>query len=56
MNTTTTIAQKEQAPVVLRKRIVSITYEVAVRFSDTSRETMEDKLLRLAEREVKKIA
>jgi hypothetical protein len=39
---------------VLRKRIGSTLYEVSVRFSQTSRETMQDKLLRLIEREASK--
>ena len=39
-------------PVKLRERIGSTTYEVTVHFSNTSAETMEDKLLRLIEREV----
>jgi hypothetical protein len=43
-------------PIILRKRIGSVTFEVAVQYSATSRETMTDKLLRLMEREVKKSA
>ena len=39
-------------PVTLLKRIGSTTYKVSVRFSETSKETMEDKLLRMIEREV----
>jgi hypothetical protein len=39
-------------PVNLRKRIGSTTYVVNVRFSQTSRETMEDKLLRIIKSEV----
>ena len=49
-------AQEGREPVKLLKRIGSTTYEVNVRFSNTSKETMEDKLLRLIEREVDKIA
>lgn len=41
-------------PVKLLKRIGSTTYEVSVHFSRTSKETMEDKILRLIEREVDK--
>ena len=36
---------------ILRKRIGSTTYEVSVRFSETSKETLEDKILRLIEHE-----
>ena len=43
-------------PVTLLKRIGSTTYKVSVRFSETSKETMEDKLLRMIEREVDKSA
>jgi len=43
-------------PVNLLKRIGSTTYVVSVHFSKTSKETMEDKILRLMEREVNKIA
>jgi len=43
-------------PVTLLKRIGSTTYKVSVRFSETSKETMEDKLLRLIEREVRNSA
>jgi predicted thioredoxin/glutaredoxin len=35
----------------MRKQINSTTYEVAVYFSQASRETMDDKILRLAQRE-----
>ena len=43
---------KEAEPLILRKRISKTLFEVSVRFSQTSRETMQDKLLRLIEREV----
>ena len=43
-------------PINLTKRIGSTTYVVAVHFSRTSKETLEDKLLRLMEREVKDAA
>jgi len=50
-------AKREGAePVTLLKRIGSTTYQVSIRFSETSKETMEDKLLRLIEREVSNIA
>jgi len=40
----------------LRKRIGSTIYVVSVHFSKTSKETMEDKIFRLIEREVRKDA
>jgi hypothetical protein len=43
-------------PVKLLKRIGSTTFVVNVHFSNTSKETMEDKLLRLIEQEVDKSA
>ena len=43
-------------PVKLRKRIGSTTYVVSVHFSKTSKETLEDKILRLIEGEVTKTA
>jgi hypothetical protein len=46
----------EAEPLILRKRIGSTTFLVTVRFSQTSKETMEDKLLRLIESEVRKSA
>ena len=42
----------EREPATMRKRIGSTTYVVSVRFSQTSRETMQDKILRLIESEV----
>ena len=46
----------EAEPVMLQRRIGSTTYVVSVRFSQTSRETMQDKVLRLIESEVSKVA
>jgi len=46
----------EAEPVKLLRRIGSTTYIVNVRFSNTSTETMEDKILRLIESEVGKSA
>ena len=48
-----TIAHAE--PLKLTKRIGSTTFTVSVHFSQTSKETVEDKLLRLMERDVDKI-
>ena len=48
-----TLDKKVQTePVKLLKRIGSTTIEVTVHFSNTSKETLEDKLLRMLEREV----
>ena len=43
-------------PPVLKKRIGSTTFLVNVRFSSTSTETLEDKIHRLMQREVDKVA
>ena len=43
-------------PVTLLKRIGSTTVEITVHFSDKDNESLEDKLLRLMEREVNKSA
>ena len=42
-------------PLKLLKRIGSTNYEVSVFFSNTSKETMEDKILRLIEREARNV-
>jgi len=43
-------------PPKFTKRIGGTTYTVSVHFSQTSKETVEDKLLRLIENEVRKSA
>jgi hypothetical protein len=43
-------------PLKLTKRIGSTNYVIAVHFSRTSTETVEDKLYRLIEREVENVA
>jgi hypothetical protein len=43
--------RKRAKPRKLRKRIGSTTYEVSIHFSETSTETIEDKILRMIERE-----
>ena len=43
-------------PINLTKRIGSTTYTVSVHFNRGSKESVEDKILRLIEREVDKIA
>ena len=43
-------------PVKLLRRIGSATIEVTVHFSNTNTETLEDKLLRIIESEVRKSA
>jgi len=42
----------EDKPLVMRKRIRSTTYDVYVYFSKTSRETLKDKIVRMARNEV----
>jgi hypothetical protein len=49
-----TTSNKGSEPVMLLKRIGSTTYTVAVHFSDKNAERVEDKLLRIIEREVTK--
>ena len=51
-----TADKSDNKPLSLTKRIGSTIYKVNVHFSKTSKETMEDKILRLMEREVNKIA
>jgi hypothetical protein len=46
----------ESEPSKLLTRIGSTTYKVSIRFSETSKETLEDKLLKLVESEVPKSA
>lgn len=48
----TTRGNAHAEPVKLLERIGSTTFEVTVHFSETSTETMEDKILRLIAREV----
>ena len=59
MNSTTAVTSAaatavidEREPVKLLRRIGSATVEITVHFSNTSNETLEDKLLRMIEREV----
>ena len=54
----TEATKKEQehghvGPFIIRKAIHSTVYEVAVHFSQTSRETLKDKILRLIRNEVR---
>ena len=49
-------SQLGREPFKLLKRIGSTTFEVTVHFSERSEETVEDKILRLIEREVNDIA
>ena len=56
---TTIIENKPLCPpaqVILCKRIGSTNYIVSVQFSDSTKETMEDKILRLIKREAEKSA
>jgi len=48
--------KKYAQPMTMLKRIGSTTYEVVVHFSNTSTEKLEDKILRMIEREVGKSA
>jgi hypothetical protein len=43
-------------PIIMRKRIGSTTFEVAVHFSGTGKDRPEDKIFRLIEGEVRKLA
>jgi len=61
MTTTTAVTSAaatptEAEPVKLQKRIGSTVYTVSIRFSDKATETMEDKILRLIESEVRQSA
>lgn len=46
--------ERADRPLHIKKRIGSTTYKVSVHFSRTSRETMDDKLIRLIERDAVK--
>jgi hypothetical protein len=57
MQTTQNVVAKtarnaEREPLTMQERVGSTTFVVSVRFSQTNRETMQDKILRLIEREV----
>ena len=61
MQTTQNVVAKtavadEREPLTMQKRVGSTTYVVTARFSYKNAETLEDKILRLIEREVEKIA
>jgi hypothetical protein len=45
-----TSVNKRSEPSKLLTRIGSTTYKVSIRFSETSKETIEDKILKLVER------
>ena len=47
-----TARSTERKPLTMQTRVGSTTYVVSVRFSQTSRETMQDKILRIIAREV----
>jgi hypothetical protein len=47
-----TARHAEREPFKLLKRVGSTTYVVSARFSETATETLEDKVLRMIEREV----
>ena len=48
---TPTITTRQEAPRLIR-RIGTTTYEVSIHFSDTSKETMADKIKRLIEQDI----
>ncbi|GHU90839.1 hypothetical protein FACS1894202_11320 [Clostridia bacterium] len=60
MTTTTTLVKSESAamtlkqaePIMLKKRVGSTDFIIAVRYSQTGKESLEDKILRLIESEV----
>jgi len=54
--TAVSVANTPQAPQTFRKRVGSTVYEVTIHFSQTSKETAEDKLKRLIKREVESCA
>jgi len=47
----TVITPKEAKPLIMQKRIGSTTFLVEIRFSQTSKETLEEKILRMVESE-----
>lgn len=47
-------AERTDKPLRLTKRIGSTTYKVSVHFSQTSKETMGDKIIRLIEKDAVK--
>ena len=53
---TTASRTSEREPLMLQKRIGSTVYSVSIRFSDKATETLEDKLLRIIEGEVSRLA
>ena len=55
-NAAASTAPMGREPLKLLKRVGSTTYMVNVHFSDKSTETMEDKILRLIESEVRQSA
>ena len=52
---TATTATEQTAPVLVRK-IGKTTYMVGIHFSQTSKETMDDKLLRLIKNDIRNAA
>ena len=46
--------KRQAEPQILLKRVGSTSYKVAVHFSKTSKETLNDKILRLIRNEVQK--
>jgi len=55
-NSAAMMSSNKTEPAILTKRIGSTTYKIVVHFSERSSETIDDKILRLIEREVDNIA
>ena len=51
-NTAALTAQSSGAAGIIRKKIGNTVYRVSVHFSDTSKENLEDKLLRMAKNDL----
>jgi hypothetical protein len=51
-----TVRNAEREPLMLKKRIGSTEYLIAVRYSQNAKETLGDKILKLIESEVRKSA
>ena len=50
---TTARRNSEREPLTMQTRVGSTVYSVTVRFCENAKETLEDKILRLIEREVR---
>jgi hypothetical protein len=50
------VRNTERKPIMLKRRIGSTDYIIAVRYSQSGKEDLQDKILRLIESEVRKLA